>query len=383
MLKKNLIPALLLTGLSLFALNTQAATELGFDYDGKSYTGNSLPAAIRNQLYELDVQMNQQRQQMVENYIMEAYLRDRAKAEDTTVEKLAATLLEVPKPDAKAIRAFYDENWERIQQPFDEVKDELEAVVWDEHRQNKALELLKTVKADKQFQLTLPVPDAPVFEINTAGYPFKGNKDAAITIVEFADFQCPHCKVASEEAARFMTEHAEQARLVYRHMPINPSGISRKVAAGSVCADQQGKFWEYHDLAFAQQDKLNDKSALGLATELKLDEAAFKTCLEDPKTAEAITASVEEATALGISGTPSFFVNGKPLDLHGDFAQDLTAAIAALTPAAEDKPTETAAETATTEETPAKTAPAATTAEEPADKAIEEESTEKPEKPAE
>ncbi|WP_298608936.1 thioredoxin domain-containing protein [uncultured Thiothrix sp.] len=303
------------------------AAELSYHYGDKDYSGKDLPASIRIQLYELETRMNQQRQDIVDQYILDAWLRDKAKAEGKTPEEYAAKALEVAEPSEKDLKKYYDENWEKIQKPYKEVKEELLGAVWAEKQQEKLKEVLKQITAENNYKVNLPQAEAPVFEINTTGYPSKGNASASVTIVEFADFQCPHCKEASEIVDKVVSKYSDKARLVYRHMPINPSGISRKVAVASVCADQQGKFWEYHDLAFKQQDSLTDKSPLKLATELKLDEAKMKTCLDDPKTLEAVNASETEGRNLGVNSTPSFFVNGKPFRPQVDMEKELIATL--------------------------------------------------------
>lgn len=326
---KHLAAALLFT----LPLAMAQAAELSYHYGEKDYSGKDLPASVRIQLNELETKMNQQRQEIIDQYVLDAWLREKAKAEGKTPEEVAAKALEVSEPDEKALRKFYDENWERIQKPYKEVKDELVGAVWAERQQEKMKEVLKQIATEKNYTVNLPEPEALVFEVKTETYPSKGSSNPSVTLVEFADFQCPHCKQGAEIADKVLKKYSDKMRIVYRHMPINPSGISRKVAAASICADQQGKFWEYHDLAFKNQDKLDDKSPLQLATELSLDEAKIKACLEDPKTNEALDASEAEGRNLGVNGTPAFFINGQPFRPQLDMEKELVAAIeSALNP---------------------------------------------------
>lgn len=303
------------------------AADLSYQYSDKTYAGKELPAAIRIQLNELETKVNQQRQEIIDQYILDAWLREKAKENGQTPEEYAAKALEVKEPDEQALRKFYDANWERIQKPYKEVKEELVGAVWAERQQEKIKEVLQQIAKEKNYKVNLPEPEALVFEVKTEGYPSKGGTNATVTLVEFADFQCPHCKEGSDIADKVLAKYSDKMRIVYRHMPINPSGISRKVAAASICAEQQGKFWEYHDLAFKNQEKLDDNSPLKLASELKLDEAKMKTCLDDPKTKEALDASEAEARNLGVNGTPAFFLNGKPFRPQLDMEKELLAAV--------------------------------------------------------
>ncbi|MFM2319390.1 MAG: hypothetical protein RLZZ215_2011 [Pseudomonadota bacterium] len=326
---KRLAAALLCT----LPLTMAEAAELSYHYGDQDYSGKTLPAAVRIQLNELETKVNQQRQDIIDQYILDAWLREKAKAEGKTPEEVAAKVLEVTEPDEAALRKFYDQNWERIQKPYKEVKDELVGAVWAERQQEKMKEVLKQIATEKNYKVSLPEPEALVFEVKTENYPSKGSSNPSVTLVEFADFQCPHCKEGSEIADKVLEKYKDKMRIVYRHMPINPSGISRKLAAASICAEQQGKFWEYHDLAFKNQEKLDDNSALKLANELKLDEAKLKTCLDDPKTKEALDASEAEGRNLGVNGTPAFFINGKPFRPQLDMEKELIAAIeSALNP---------------------------------------------------
>ncbi len=131
------------------SFSCQAAGELSDQYDGKEYKEADMPAALRIQLYDLDKQANEQRQKIIDQYLLDNWIRQEAKAKDKTPEAMAEELLTVPRPDEKALKAYYDANWERIQQPFKKVKAELEGTVWMEQQQKKADELLQRVKTEK------------------------------------------------------------------------------------------------------------------------------------------------------------------------------------------------------------------------------------------
>ena len=320
------------------------AAELSFSYDGKNYSGNSLPPAIQGQLFELETQVNQQRREIIDQYVLEKYVVDLAKEQDKSAEEVARGLMQVPEPSEEALRQFYDENWQRIQMPFEEVKDQLGMMVRQQQQQKKLDELLAKIKEDKQYSITISGVEAPQFDIKTAGYPTTGTTDAPVVVHEFSDFQCPHCKNAAKEMHEIVEELGAQMQLVFRYMPINPSGISRKIAEGGVCAEQQGKFWEYQDLAFDNQSQLQKDSPLAFAKELGLDEEQFADCFADEKTAALVQASEDEGRELGVSGTPSFFVNGVPFTPENDLMTELKAAIEAASPETA-KATESAAKT--------------------------------------
>ena len=141
--------------------------------------------------------------------------------------------------------------------------------------------------------------------------PSVGPADAPITLVEFSDFQCPFCARAMPIIHSLRERYPTQLRVVYKHLPleaIHPR--SRAAAEASVCAEQQGRFWEFHDRVFATPGALSDEDLRGYAQAVGLDLVAFETCRSDPKLAERVNADMAEASAAGMTGTPAFVLNG-------------------------------------------------------------------------
>jgi protein-disulfide isomerase len=143
----------------------------------------------------------------------------------------------------------------------------------------------------------------------------RGNPEAPITIVEFSDFQCPFCYQAYWTIKNVLAKYEGKVKLSYRDMPLtgeeaDPNGT----AAASRCALEQGKFWEYHDLLFENQDDIGPRVFREYAEDLKLDVPKFDACLESGKFRAAIVADFREGLTLGITGTPYFFINGIPVN---------------------------------------------------------------------
>ena len=173
-------------------------------------------------------------------------------------------------------------------------------------------DIISRIKSEGGFELLLETPQAPPIVINTRGRPVRGNPSAPITLVEFADYQCPRCKNAVTIFNHLLAQYPDDIKLVHMDFPINSSGISRVVAYGAACAQSQGKFWEYHDLAFTQQDTLNRNSPAKLAASVGLDMERFGACMQDSSARQKVQASESEAKRLGLRRTPSLFVDGRP-----------------------------------------------------------------------
>ena len=161
-----------------------------------------------------------------------------------------------------------------------------------------------------------PAPGERV-KVSVDDDPYLGNKDAKVTIIEFSDFQCPFCGRFYQSAEKQIIEDyvkTGKATFVYRDFPltsIHPD--AQKAAEAGECADEQGKFWEYHDMLFEKQD---DWTGVGVskfkqyAVDLKLDTKKFNDCLDTGKYASEVKKDADDAVAAGARGTPATYVNG-------------------------------------------------------------------------
>jgi protein-disulfide isomerase len=133
-----------------------------------------------------------------------------------------------------------------------------------------------------------------------------------VTLVEFSDFQCPFCARFAPTLERILDAYPGQVRLVYRHMPI-PSlhPHAQRAAEASLCADEQGAFWEMHDAMFADQRALGADDLKRTARSLGLVGARFDECLDAGVYTERVSADTRVGHELGIQGTPALFINGR------------------------------------------------------------------------
>jgi protein-disulfide isomerase len=151
-------------------------------------------------------------------------------------------------------------------------------------------------------------------EISTQGAPVRGPAAAPVTLVEFSDFQCPFCKQSQATLKQLLAQYAGKVKLVYRDFPLDQlHPQARDAAEAARCANDQGKFWEYHDLLFAQSPEAGSGSLRRYAAQAGLDPVTFDRCLSSGIHREAVQRDVEEGTRLGITGTPAFFINGRPV----------------------------------------------------------------------
>lgn len=149
------------------------------------------------------------------------------------------------------------------------------------------------------------------YKVSMDNDPFRGSADAPITIIEFSDFHCAFCgRFAAETLDPLLKNYEGKVRLVYRDYPFQTSGSVVAALAGE-CMNEQGKFWEFHDLTFKNQQALTREQFITYAQQIGVDVATFTTCLDTQKYMDKVKKDVADAQTLGVNGTPAFFVNGR------------------------------------------------------------------------
>jgi len=153
------------------------------------------------------------------------------------------------------------------------------------------------------------------YPVTEDGDPSYGPANAPITIIEFSDFECPYCQRWHVEVwKKLVAAYPDKIRLVYRDFPLYSIHPNAAPAANAAeCANEQGKYWEFHDLLFSGGQKLSEAAYQTYANGLNMDLTAFQQCLDENRYADEITADFEYASSIGISSTPTFFLNGVAL----------------------------------------------------------------------
>jgi protein-disulfide isomerase len=180
--------------------------------------------------------------------------------------------------------------------------------VWNVRRLTARVAAVEAVFAPRQ-------PEGPdpsrIYTINIAGASTKGPDNAPVTVVEFSDFQCPFCKRVVPTLKRVEETYKDNVRIVWKHMPLEIHKDAMPAALAAEAAGNQGKFWEFHDRLFANQDKLGADDLKRYAADLGLDMSRFTADQQSADEKKNIDADAAEARTLGIAGTPGIFINGR------------------------------------------------------------------------
>lgn len=291
----------------------QCMAEGLFKYDGKIYSGTDLTATVQQNLHDLEIEHFLRTEALAEAAMIDFWLDEQAKAKKKTRGEIEVEVFKAADPTQKEIEAWYEENKSRLPPGYklEQIVGDIKTLLATESRKKARSKVVEELKKSGKYAFLKAEPLAPVFKIETDGFQVRGNAKAAVTIVEFADYQCPHCKAAKAAIGKMLKKFDSKIRLVYIDFPINQSGISLEVAYGAFCAGKMGKYWEYHDLAFENQKTLDGSSPAVLAKNLKLDESKFTECLKSEEPKKFVDRSKSEGERIGISGTPGIFINGR------------------------------------------------------------------------
>ena len=249
----------------------------------------------------------------LEEIVNEKLLSAEAKKRNITVDNLVKEEVanKVTVPTEEEVRRFYDENRSVINGSFIETALQIRDYLLEAGRDKAFATLLSRLRRDYGFKSMVEPERATV---QTQGHPSKGPADAPVTIVEFSDFECPYCGGLLPTLNKIEQNYKDKVRVVYRQFPLNnihPN--AQKAAEASLCAEEQGKFWQLHDAMFADQKQLTVENLKAKAATLSMNAAAFAGCLDSGKHAGAVRDSIAEGSKVGVDGTPALFINGRYL----------------------------------------------------------------------
>ena len=325
--------------------------------DGQTITQAELDAWVKEDLFREQTEdraateLYELRSRSLERLIDERILAAEAKRRGVSTDDVLRAERDALGPISdEQVNAFYEQNKARMGgATLEQVSDRIRSFL-DDQRGDQI-----TANLRQRAKVTLLL-EPPRVEVAADG-PSLGPANAPVTIVEFSDFECPYCARAAGTVKKIHERYPDKVRIVYRHLPldqIHPN--ARPAAEASACAQEQGKFWEFHDKIFANQRALSSADLQRYAKELGLDMAAFDGCVKERKTQAQVdkdfTAANAAANAAGKRGlgTPAFFVNGvlisgaKPAEeFYRIIDSELARAGAPATPAAASEPAAPAA----------------------------------------
>jgi protein-disulfide isomerase len=291
-------------------VSAESPTTVLATINGKEVTLKQVDELVGSQIKDLDKKKFEARKQGLEQIIVQSLVKEAAAKEGKTEEQfLKANIDEkMPTPAEAEITKVFEEN--KAQMPpgstLESMRPQIIGFLQQDQKRTVAMKLFSELRAKAQVQVLLSEPRVTV----EAKGPSKGAAAAKVTIVEFSDFQCPFCSKAEPSVDEVMKTYSDKVKVVFRHFPLDFHDKAFKAAEAAACAEDQGKFWEFHKTLFANQGALAIEDLKTHAKTLGLDTAKFNECLDGGKMKTKVDADMAAAKAVGVNGTPAFFING-------------------------------------------------------------------------
>ena len=284
------------------------------EVNGKEISAAEMERTLEVQLAQLEEQIYQLKRHRLEVLIAEKLLTQEAERRAISLQALLDLEINTKAGavSEKDIEAFYQANQSQIGGQLDiNLKERIRSYLQNQRANSRRDEFIQSLRATAKIEINLPLPNVRI-KTGIEGAPFKGSANAPITIIEFSDFHCPFCSKVQTTLNQVLTRYGDKVKLVYRHYPIDQlHPQAYRAAEAAACANEQGKFWAYHDKLYANGPDANPDKLRSLAQSVGLDVPTFVQCLSSGKYRQAIQKDIDEALRLGINGTPAFIVNGR------------------------------------------------------------------------
>jgi len=285
----------------------QSGATVVAEVGGQKLTRADLEQRQAAKLLEARYQSYLAERQALDLLIEDHLLEMEARRQHLTIQQLLDREVtgKVKEPTEDQLQVFYEGL--RSNEPYEAVREKIAATIRQIRLTKARATYLESLRTEANVRIALAPPAAAVALDNA---PRRGPQDAPVVIVEFADYECPYCQRIHPELKKLQAEFAGQVTLAFKDFPLPMHAHAEKAAEAARCAAEQGNFWDFHDLLFDGHQKLELAQLKEYARALKLDTARFDHCLDASEQAAAIQKDLAQGQRLGLTGTPSFFING-------------------------------------------------------------------------
>jgi protein-disulfide isomerase len=250
------------------------------------------------------------RRRALESLIDKKVLEAEAARRGMSINTLTREVEQVAEPTPGEVEAFYLATRDQLQRSLDDVREQMRNALVLAKRTAARDALMKSLRARLGVQVLL---ESPRVEVAVDPLRSIGPADAPVRIVEFSDFECPYCRSVERTIKALLVKYPGKVSVAYRDFPL--TGLhpgAQRAAEASRCAAQQGKFWPYHDRLFAS-GSLDIAQLKDHAREIGLDQKQFDSCVDGGSMRAAVDLDAQQGRLVGVSATPTFFINGIPL----------------------------------------------------------------------
>lgn len=281
------------------------------EYKGKKITVNELPDGTKNILWNNFSGFHRLLSSSVKDYAESQYFLEKSGGDTSKAKEAKEAAKKIVQATDAEIKELYERNKASIPYPFEAIRDELRKHIETERKTAAENRLEQEVKTFSNYSVT-SLNVAPMkIAIDVEGYPSKGNVGASTTLVEYADFTCPHCQVAAPILNEIVEKRSKTLSLVFKFYPRDGVPMALESALAGYCAHKQDKFWKYHDLVYDRKNQDLSEAILNeIADKIALDIPAWSACRESIEAKNFIADSKRSADRVGLMSTPTFFLDG-------------------------------------------------------------------------
>jgi protein-disulfide isomerase len=269
-------------------------------------TQGEVDRKVAAQLYDL---RKQALDEIIDDYLVQRAAKKAGLKPDEYLDR------QIPRVTDHEAEQYYTQHKAQIDaqtgdHSFDQIKSRLIAALQHQRDQEGRDQLIQKLRAENHVSVLM---EAPRVSVASAGHPSRGTASAPVTIVEFSDFQCPFCRAAEGSLKEVRQKYGDQVRLVYMDFPLGFHPHAMDAARAARCAADQDKFWPFHDELFLDQKKLDPNDLKQTAAKIGLDGNKFDSCFATAEHDAGIRKDMAEGNSLGVTGTPTFFINGREM----------------------------------------------------------------------
>jgi protein-disulfide isomerase len=253
----------------------------------------------------------------LDDLVNKRLIEQKAKSEGLTVDQLMDRDIKskVQDPTEDQMKVYYEGL--ETEQPYETVREKILDKIRQLRTDRAKADYVRELRAHTTVYIALAPPKA---DVETGGGSLTlGSSSAAVTLVEFADYECPYCQKVAGDLKKLKDDFGDKISLTYKDFPLPMHARAEKAAEAARCANKQNRFWEFHDEIFHSKG-LDVDQLKAEARTLNLDPMQFDKCLDSGEQAAAVSKDKKEGERLGITGTPAFFVNGHYLSGALDYA---------------------------------------------------------------
>jgi protein-disulfide isomerase len=284
------------------------------EINGENIMVEEIDQALGVRLTNLQEQMHVLKRGQLDSLIAQRLLAQEARRRGISIAALldAEVTAKVSLVTETEIEAVYQASRPNFQGSENDQKEKVRSSLQQRKLVVQREKYVQSLREHSTVVDRLQAPPVMRVEVSTVGAPVRGQDSAPITVVEFSDFHCPFCKRVQPTLSQLLDHYPGKVKVVFRDFPLaqlHPQAA--RAAEAARCAQDQGKFWEYHDVLFEQAPKASDDDLKHYAKEVGLDAEQFAHCVSKSLHRDTVLRDVQEGTQLGISGTPAFFVNGR------------------------------------------------------------------------